>query len=208
MIKIYIVTSRHSELPLAEVRTDGVGLDFVVDNTDGRLPQMVRKSFKRLKEIVFKSSHLHLDEPTKPTAHLLRYLLDNGDLIEITTDGKTAILNGKLLQENEKNAIFNAVRSGELKVAQRTNLQSAIPILPSKKPDASKETKPVLTDKSLLDFIAQKNKERDKLRSLSSSDYDHDLEKIDLSDLDTADDEGVCRNMLYYIKYGKFKGDK
>lgn len=207
MIKIYVITSLHSSVPLAEIRTDGNKLDFIVDNTDGKLPKTVKNSFTRLQQIVSKSSHMHMDEPTKPTAHLLRYLLDNGDLIEITTDGKTAVLNGKLLQENEKNAIFNAIKTGDLKVARRTNLHAAVPILPTKKPQIKEEAKRPTGNTALLNLIAENNNKILKEKRQSNSNYDSELEKMDLSDLDTPDDEGVCRNMLYYIKYGKFKGE-
>ena len=88
-MKVYVIKSDYSEVPLAEVRTDGDTVDFVVDNTNGKLPQMVQSSLPKLRMLCDNSSHMRLEEPKKATVNLLRYVMDNGDVVEITSDGHT-----------------------------------------------------------------------------------------------------------------------
>ena len=92
-MQIYVVKSHVSSTPLAEVRTDGRRCEFLVDNTNGKLPKACANSFERLKQIVGTSSHLTLESAKNATIGLLRYIMTNGDIVEMTTDGKTALLN-------------------------------------------------------------------------------------------------------------------
>ena len=96
-MRVLIVKSTSASAPLAEIRTDGRVLDFIVDNTDGALPEATQGSYERLISMVRRSSHMVIEEPQTPVAHLLRYVMNNGDVVEITTEGKTCLLNGKLL---------------------------------------------------------------------------------------------------------------
>lgn len=101
-MKIYQITSDTTKIPLAEIRTDGNAVHFIVDNTDGMLPADVKNSFERLKQIVKTSHHLKIQEPELPTTNLLRYVLSDGNVVEITTDGKTCMLNGKIIDDKQK----------------------------------------------------------------------------------------------------------
>lgn len=207
-MKVYVVTSLTSKTPLVEFRTDGNAIDITVDNTDGKFPAMVGTSFARVKALIAKSSNLHMSEPRESVAHILRYLMDNGDVVEITTDGKTAILNGRLLQEAEKNALFAAIRSGELKVSRKADVAAPIPVVPSQpkedKSDKLVERQPL--DRSLIAMARERNDAVARMQAQASRANDDMIEKMDLSDLDTPDDEAMTRGMLYYVRHGGFKG--
>ena len=207
-MKVYVITSNTSKTPLVEFRTDGNGLDFVVDNTDGKFPAMVGNSFAKVKALIANSSNLNMEEPKGPTAHVLRYLLENGDVVEITTDGRTAILNGRLLEEAEKNALFAAIRGGELKVSRRADTATPIPVMPSpQKEDQSYkliERQPL--DRGLIAMAREQNEAVAEMQAQASRANDDMIEKMDLSDMDTPDDEAMTRGMLYYVRHGGFKG--
>lgn len=207
-MKVYIITSRTSKTPLIEFRTDGNAIDITVDNTEGKFPSMVGTSFAKVKALVEKSSNLDMSEPSEPAAHLLRYLLENGDVIEITTDGRTAILNGRLLEEAEKNAIFAAIRSGELKVSRRADTAQPIPVVPSapKEDQSYKLIERQPLDRSLIAMAREQNEAVAEMQAQASRANDDMIEKMDLSDLDTPDDEAMTRGMLYYVRHGGFKG--
>jgi hypothetical protein len=207
-MKVYIITSLTSKIPLVEFRTDGNAIDITVDNTDGKFSSMVGTSFAKVKALVAKSSNLEMKEPSEPSAYLLRYLLENGDVIEITTDGKTAILNGRLLEEAEKNAIFVAIRSGELKVSRRANIAQPIPVVPS--PPKEDQTYKLIErqplDRSLIAMAREQNEAVAEMRAQANRANDDMIENMDLSDLDTPDDEAMTRGMIYYVRHGGFKG--
>lgn len=208
-MKVYVVKSLTSTTPLAEVRTDGNKVEFVVDNTDGKLPAMVGDSFEKLKAYVSKTSNLDLEEPKAATAHIFRYLMDNGDVVEITTDGRTAILNGRLLAEAEKNALFGAIRSGEIKVSRRADTAAPIPIIPKAKQEdqSSKLIDPQPLDRSLIAMAREQNEAVARMQSQANRANDGQIESMDLSELDTPDDEAMTRGMLYYVRHGGFKGE-
>ena len=86
-MKVYVLKSDYSDVPLAEVRESGGIIDFVVDNTEGKLPARVGKSMQALQQYVNGSSHMRLEGATKATVNLLRYVMTNGDVVEITSDG-------------------------------------------------------------------------------------------------------------------------
>lgn len=205
MIKIVVIKSDHSEVPLAEIRTDGRVLDFVVDNTNGKLPGLFQNSFQRMNEIVQKSSHLQMEEPKKQTVNLLRYVMDNGDVIEITSDGHTCMLNGDMVDEDTKNALFAAVKRGELKVARKTPIQEALPIMPTPPAPDQEPSKPtkVTMSPGVTGMIKKQQAEADRNKQLASKKYDQDIENAKLHE---ADDKDWSRSMLYWLKYGDDNG--
>lgn len=201
-MKIYVITSEMHSAPLAEIRTDGTRLEFIIDNTNGKLPRMFEGSFARARMITEKSSHLHMDEPTKPTVSILRYVLENGSVVEITNDGKTATLNGKILEEAEKAALFSAIRSGNLKVKTKADTHRPIPILPSIK-TAAKPKEPGTIDTQLLKQIRQNQEENKKADEADSVDHDKRIEAMDFSGAHNPD---TGKALMYALKYGSFKG--
>jgi hypothetical protein len=197
-MRVLVIKSDYSEVPLAEVREAGGIIDFIVDNTNGKLPKTVGRSMQKLSDLVKKSSHMSLEEPKKATVNLLRYVMDNGDVVEITTDGHTAMLNGNLLSQEEKEALFQAVRRGDIKVTRKTDIQQAIPIMPaSDKPTPSLQ-KPKLRPE-IMDLIKSDQDKRDEIQKMATKSYDEEIENADLHD---AEDKEWTRKLMYWLKYG------
>ena len=197
-MKIYVIKSDTSPIPLAEIRVVGDTLEFIVDNTQGALPTKLHNSFANLKKYLKGSSHLFLEEPKKATVNLLRYVMDNGDVVEITSDGHTVVLNGNILAEPEKNALFAAFKRGEIKVSRKTEVQDALPILPTPPPVQQPMIKPKL-DPEIMAMIKSDQDKRDDAAAMSSATYDHEIEQKSLHD---AEDKEYVRKMLYFLKYG------
>jgi hypothetical protein len=197
-MKVYVIKSDHSEVPLAEVRTDGDTAHFVVDNTNGKLPQMVQSSLPKLRAICDNSSHMHMEEPKTATVNLLRYVMDNGDVVEITSDGHTVMLNGHLLPQEEKDALFNAFTRGEIKVARKTDVQQALPVLPSNPP--SEYAKPQSKmNPTVLGMIEDDQDKKDTAREMATRDYDPAIDDAELSDVEDAD---WTKELMRWLKYG------
>jgi hypothetical protein len=200
-MKILVVKSDHSEIPLAEIRTDGRVLEFVVDNTNGKLPAMFQNNYQRMLQVVQRSSHMQIQSPTKATVNLLRYVMNNGDVVEITSDGHTVILNGNLLSQQEKDALFQAFSRGDIKVSRKTDIQQAIPVFPTQ-PKIQKPAEKRKLDPVVMDKIKKKQAHDAAAQEMSGPDYDDEIENADFSGAEDAD---WCKNMSYWLKYGDRK---
>ncbi len=200
-MKIFVVKSDYSEVPLAEIRTDGRVLDFVVDNSHGKLPALFQNSYQKMIQATQKSSHLTLEQPKKATVNLLRYVMDNGDVVEITSDGHTCMLNGDIIDQDTKDALFAAVKRGELKVARKTPIQQALPLLPTQEAPEQEPAKPTEVKMSggVMDMIKKQQADADKNQKLASKKYDQDIENAKLH---AAEDKDWTRRMMYFLKYG------
>jgi hypothetical protein len=198
MVKIIIVKSSRTPVPLAEIRTDGKNIDFVVDNTEGSLPEQCEGRYENLLKIVSHSSHLSLEQPEKSTVGYFRYILDTGDVVEITSDGKTAALNGKLLSDHERTMLFEAIKRKEIQVKKKADIEKPIPIFSFPK-DRPTEPKKEKFDSEILESIKNYYDNLDKAKNKNSKEYDQELE--DIAKKDAEDPEG-CRQLLYALKYG------
>ena len=202
-MRVYRIISDRSKVPLAEVREEGGRVDFIVDNTRGSLPKVVGGKFDKLVQIVRSSSHLSLMEPQEATTHLLRYVLTNGDVVEITTDGKTAVLNGRLLSPEERNALFSAIKNGELGIARKADLAAPHPVLPP----LQSFTKPSTGDfgDKIREVMMKRMENEQKKKADSSVDYDHSIEESDYRGLE---DPNWTKQFMYYLKYGAARGQR
>lgn len=198
-MKVIVIKSDHSEVPLAEVRTDGRVLDFVVDNTNGRLPKLFQNSYQHMQRIVSNSSHMTMEIPQKATVNLLRYVLDNGDVAEITSDGHTVLLNGTLLTPDEKDALFAAVKRGEIKVVRKTDVQQAIPIVNPPQEQQQQKLPQVKISASMMNMIQEDQKKASKAQEMASKKYDQQIEEAKLHQ---AEDKEWTRRLMYWLKYG------
>ena len=203
-MKIYYITSDYHKAPLAEVSTDGRHVQFLFDSTNGKLPKTVGGKFDRLKEIINKSSHMKMSEPRDTIVGLLRYVLENGDVVEITTDGRSALLNGKLLGEHEKNALMQAVANGGIKIERRADLNNPVPILPTPRSMVKPKPTPQIS-REYLKALLESHKKTNEKSYLDSSDHDSRIESMDFSQ---SDDPGFGKSLMYQLKYGKAKGGK
>ena len=185
-MKIYRLISDLTDIPLLEVRTDGNRIEVIVDNSNGKIPSEIGNTLQSLEDYANKSSHLSLEEPEEPTAHLLRYVLENGDVAEVTTDGKTCMLNGKLLTRAEKAAFFDALTSGKAKVARKADIQNPIPISgPKKQKNTYNSAKNFDVNQIKKNIEIKKEKDKDKfqqalLGKLDLSNYSFDVPSEDI----------------------------
>jgi hypothetical protein len=126
--------------------------------------------------------------------------MDNGDVVEITTDGHTAILNGILLNTEEKDVLFQSIKRGELKVAHKADPTKPVPVFPSL-PAKQKEENPVKSEISpgMMEAIKDRQSSLAKMRSMSSKSYDYEIENGDYSG---AEDPEYCKKLLYALRYG------
>lgn len=205
-MKIFVIKSDHDSTPLAEIRTDGNAIEFIVDNTDGALPQQAGASFKRLNQIVSSSSHLSMEEPTEPTANLLRYELSNGDIIEITTDIKTCLLNGRLLSQAEKKALLSAIQMREISVVKRADPTAPIPVIPSPPRDETSKEPPSVLNGEVIKMLEKSRRSKSQDREKTDSISDPEIEGAQMSGMDPLQ-ELHAKNMLYYFRHGAFKGE-
>jgi hypothetical protein len=199
-MQLFVITSDYSKVPLAEIRTDGNNIDWVVDNTNGKLSRMSQGNFKILANIIDKSSHMNLEHPENSTVGLLRYSLENGDIIEITTDGKTAMLNGSLIAEEEKIALMSLIGSGKIKVKGKAN--PALPLPIRRMPKQQEKKQNIKSKKQFDEEEAIRNKTRQKIkeeRSYWSPRQDKIIDSIDFSDSHCPE---LGRQLLYLMKYG------
>jgi len=201
MMELYVITSTHSPVPLAEVRTDGTNIDWILDNTRGKLIRMSGGVWERLKFIIEQSSHLEMKTPSEATVGLLRYSLENGDIVEITTDGKTAQLNGQIISEGEKSVLMQAISSGQIKIKGKADIARPMVIAPqTKTPEMEEERK---SEKVTESYLSSVERSRGKAESAASTDnekYDKKIESIDFSG---SVFPALGKQLLYLLKYGE-----
>lgn len=199
MIELLVITSLHSKVPLAEIRTDGKNIDWIVDNSNGKLVRMASGDFSRLKSIVDKSSHLKMEKPEEATVGMLRYMLENGDVVEITTDGKTAQLNGELMPEEEKFGLMSAIASGKIKVKTKANISTPLQLIPKPKPPKKEVPVKHIDDKTIAAISRHKDKDKNRI----TSDNRYRDSKIDSVDFSGSECPEMGRQLLYLLKYGE-----
>ena len=196
-MKVLIVKSSLSGLPLAEVREAAGVIEFIVDNTGGHIPALVGKSYAKLVEYTSESPHLTVEEPQEPTAHLLRYVLSNGEIVEITTDGRSCTLNGQLLSEEQKQALFDAIRTGQVSITHKADPAKPEPIRPTsvapvqaKLPEEQPFDRGVA--KQLLDGF-------EKNATAGCAEYDPEIENARYAPDDSV---GEIKSLWYHMKHG------
>lgn len=200
-MKVYLIKSKTSAVPLAEVRTDGTQVEFIVDNTGGELPTTVGKSLAKLQQMVEHSSHLEMTEPEVATSHLLRYVLNNGDVVEITTDGTTVMVNGTLLDEQQKVALFNAIKIGKLSVTRRADISNPVPVMPSPQMAPPKMTKlpTIHMNRDLIHATAKHRELEHAMAKRGKVFNDLQIENANYSGDEAPD---FTKKIWYALKYG------
>jgi len=196
-MQIYAIKSIYNAVPLAEIRTDGKRIEFIVDNTGGKLPKTFDGDFEKAKKIVAKSHHIKMEHPQENVPGLLRYVLENNDIIEMTTDGKTSLLNGELLTGQEKEALFYALSNGHLKVKQKADLESPIMIKPKIMRSLAKKKEGF--DPAYLAALKEDRKQKEDKQQKSDINYDYYIE-------DTFAKNEDDKKLAYVLKYGFKKG--
>ena len=192
------VLSANSEHALGECRTDKKAVDWIVDNTDGKLSKI--KTYEQLLKYVKRSTYLKLQPSHDATANLLRYVLNNGDVVEVTTDGRTAILNGNLLTAEEKDALMFAISNKDLQVAHKSDPSKPVQVMPKiNVSDKQEELKSGGLSPDVIKAMEASDQKSQKARNTSNEYYDHDIET---GDYRGAEDPEYVKQMLYKMKYG------
>lgn len=202
MVKIYTLLSDGQ--PIADIRTDGRKMEFLNDRSEGNLLRLAGNDWKKLMELVKRSSHLSLQAPQANLPGILRYRLSNGDVVEITTDGRTASINGDMINEPEKQALFHAIRMGELTIVSKPSEPVPMyPRLPDPFPKKKDEPK---DDYASADQMRKASEDEYKKRRSGSATHDAEIEKQDFSELDEMDRESA-KKLCYKLKHGGFPGE-
>lgn len=195
-----------SDVPLAQFRTDGYVIDVIKDNTNGDLFDHIlrptidkRKQFQLISDLVNNSPYLYMDRDDTPIPAILRYVLSNGDVVEITTDGLTALLNGKILNNDEKKELMHAIVSKEISVESKTDPTQPIPVPTLKIDDDPIKLTTISSD--LKQKIVDESIQESKKFINSTKAYDHDIEQIDFSEYN-HDVIKYAKCLAYYLKYG------
>ena len=198
MMELYVIKSMHSSTPLAEIRTDSKNIDIIADNTNGKLFQSCGGDFVKLKAMVDKSSHMSMETPTEATVGMLRYSLENGDVIEITTDGKTALLNGKIMPEEEKIGLMSAISAGKIKVKNKADPKKPMQVFPKRKAYKTPE-KPQTIKKESLEAIQKHLDTKKSKDELNDRNHDSEINAVDFSGDEYP---GRGKQLLTLLKYG------
>jgi len=205
-METYIIKSTESKVIVAKIRTDGKRVQFILDNTKGELPKKAGDDFSKLQNFIHQSSHLELQKDDLKNYSIIRYLLNNGDVVEVTNDLKTMFVNGTLLSDIEKQQLLNLLATNQLQVASQDG--SSLPISVALKQVQENSTtnteirqKPRLNP-TYLKYMLEYVRNQDRLDKMSNANYDYNIESQDYSD---AEDPDFVKKMLYLFKYGDKK---
>lgn len=190
--------SANSEHALGEVRTDKRLVDWVVDNTDGKLTAKI-KTYQQLLSYVKSATYLKLEPSRDATPNLLRYVLDNGDVVEITTDQKTVILNNELLDEPSKRALMQAIVNKDLQVSVKADPSKPVQVMPKIQTIAPESRPKGSMTEDMEKAVNMLQSQSTEARKQNSKNYDYDIET---GDYRGAEDPQYAKQMLYNLKYG------
>lgn len=182
MLKIQTIVSSHSKVPVAQIRTDGRNIEWIVDNYD---LQSHHKDYPSLQAHITSSSDLQFKDDSGPVSNLRNFALSSGDTLSMTDDGNTALLNGRLLTPAQKAVLLKEIQEGRVKVSGEG---ASLSMLPKPKQEAPTED----FDQSLRDMAAKKPEAKK-----GSVTYDPEFEEID---------GFFAKQVCYYNRYGKMKG--
>lgn len=205
-METYIIKSTESKVIVAKIRTDGKRVQFILDNTKGELPKKAGDDFSKLQNFINQSSHLELQKDDLKNYSIIRYLLNNGDVVEVTNDLKTMFVNGTLLSDIEKQQLLNLLATNQLQVASQDG--SSLPIsVALKQVQENSTTNTEIRQKlrlnpTYLKYMLEYVRNQDRLDKMSNANYDYNIESQDYSD---AEDPDFVKKMLYLFKYGDKK---
>jgi hypothetical protein len=127
------VKSRITGETLAQLRSSKDKVQVIADRSNGAITSLFEQGMDVGKQKLDRSSTLMLEkDDTNVLVH--KYLLTNGDIVQITSDGITVILNGVILDEDYKQKLLQALAEKQLTVAQKS---------PGVGPEAFYQPKPV-----------------------------------------------------------------
>lgn len=196
-MKALLIRSPHTNETLAEIRTDGKLVQFLFDKTNGKIQALFKDGLMAGINAIDESDNLEIVKNDGIKSY--PYTLTNGDVISISTDGKTACLNGRMLTPEEFKRVHELLATGKLKVASKADLSYPNELLgiPREKPSVFDEHKRN-ESKELLQAYAKRNK-----TAIGSYTRDSDPHIADMR-FDQLDENmrEMMRNIVKDIVYG------
>lgn len=199
MIKVYTLLS--GDKPIGEIRSDGRSYEVFNDKTDGRIDLLGQNNFAQLQQAVSESSYLNLIPKYDGLPGVLRYTLDSGDVVEATTDGVTALLNGNLLPLKQKDAMMRDIMTGAVVVTSKQALSKPMAIVTDRAIPQAQDLKPDLKQSEKLDKWSAAAMANEPKKS-GSEYYDPAIENMDMGNVEWPE---KVKNMAYYLIHGSFK---
>lgn len=197
MIKIFQIMSNAK--PLAEIRTDGRKYEVFDDRTDGAIERMGGGDWPTLVRRLKLSSALRLRIKREGNPGILRYMLDSGDVAEVTTDGRTAILNGDILSEQQKNALMAAIANGQVTVTHKQQIAKPSPLGEAISEPAGPFS-PTDSGRSERQARFRAGAERSKAKKSNyNKNYDPSIDNMPTAGLEWPEH---AKHMAYLLKYG------
>lgn len=191
-----VLRSKYSEKPLAQIIVSGNKFDVTVDNSGGTLDRFDH-DLSALQSYVSGSSHLTLEQTTDAIPTFLRFLLNTGDVLEVTEDGRVALLNGEFLSPEEQLHLAAQIQSGAVQAKGEASKYQAVPQPPKFAPPPQ-----IVPDSSRWIYLATgkaeaRQKKRQEQDEQSSKYYD---DVIEGAKFDTIDPE-FTKNLAYGFQY-------
>lgn len=195
-MKALLIKSSQTDEIMAEIRTDGHSCQFIMDKTNGKIPDLFAKGLTDGINKIDESDSLEIVNNPNVKSHT--YVLTNGDVIVITTDGKNACLNGKLLSPENFNKMHKLLAEGKLKVSKKANMDYPDELQGIARPVQSpiKDTRQERFENSLANFAQQKQK----IGSFSNK-YDPNIDQMDFPELD-KNMHDMMKKIIYDAVYG------
>ena len=199
-MKALIIKSSQTDEIMAEIRTDGHAYQFVMDKTNGKIQSLFAKGLIDGINKIDESDNLEI--VSNPNVKSYTYVLTNGDTIVITTDGKSACLNGRLLSNEEFAKVHELLAQGKLKVSKKANMDYPDELQGISRPVQSpiENTRQAKFEKSLSYFMKQSEKD---IGSFSRN-YDPNIENMEFPELD-QNMHDMMKKIVYDAVYGTKK---
>ena len=102
------------------------------------------------------------------------------------------------MPQEEKDALFNAFTRGEIKVARKTDVQQALPVVPSNPPTGFSEPKGKMNP-TVLGMVEDDQDKKDTAREMATREYDPAIDDAHLSDAEDAD---WTKELMRWLKWG------
>jgi hypothetical protein len=192
----YRIIQEGSSQPLAVLRANKDTFGIVLDRTGGEFEKQFGNDFKKLRDSLVSKSYIQLVADEEPVP-FTRYLLSTGDVLEISNDKATIVLDNAILTDADKASLMQQIQAGQLKIMGTSERFDGTQDAPIKAPEIPTPKPP----KAELPAAMLKNQQLDEQSSVN---YDP---RIDDTDFYTLDPE-FTRALAYKFKYNKYKGGR
>lgn len=113
---------------IGSIRTDGQTFDIIEDLNNFLYDNFKNLSFEDFTNKINRLSAFYLKKRINAVVYFDAYIFDNGDLLEITSDNKTVLLNKQMLSSIDKHKLLNSLKNNSIKISRQLN-RSAMPLI-------------------------------------------------------------------------------